>query len=113
MRILAHPNVQPTPRIGSTGDPAAYGYCRVSADQQRDSGINLDEQQRKIEARCLENGWQLERGRDTRQPPRARLLLTTATSSGEAAFRGGVFPPHTMTDKRAVKQKTPAGEPGF
>jgi DNA invertase Pin-like site-specific DNA recombinase len=39
----------------------AFGYCRVSTDQQRDSGISLDEQQRKIEARALENGWQLER----------------------------------------------------
>jgi DNA invertase Pin-like site-specific DNA recombinase len=32
----------------------------VSTDQQRDSGISLDEQQRKIEARCIENGWRLE-----------------------------------------------------
>jgi DNA invertase Pin-like site-specific DNA recombinase len=38
----------------------AYGYCRVSTDQQRDSGISLDEQERKIRARCLENGWHLE-----------------------------------------------------
>jgi DNA invertase Pin-like site-specific DNA recombinase len=36
-------------------------YARVSTDQQRDSGISLDEQQRKIEGRCLENGWNLER----------------------------------------------------
>ena len=40
--------------------PRAYGYVCVSTDQQRDSGISLDEQQRKIEARCLENGWHLE-----------------------------------------------------
>jgi DNA invertase Pin-like site-specific DNA recombinase len=40
--------------------PRAYGYCRVSTDQQRDSGISLDEQQRKIEARCRENAWSLE-----------------------------------------------------
>jgi DNA invertase Pin-like site-specific DNA recombinase len=48
----------------TTPDPQvqrAYGYCRVSTDQQADSGISLDEQQRKIEARCLENGWSLER----------------------------------------------------
>jgi DNA invertase Pin-like site-specific DNA recombinase len=38
----------------------AWGYIRVSTDQQRDSGISLDEQQRKIEARCAENGWNLE-----------------------------------------------------
>jgi putative DNA-invertase from lambdoid prophage Rac len=37
-----------------------FGYCRVSTDRQADSGLGLDEQQRKIEARCLENGWQLE-----------------------------------------------------
>ena len=43
-----------------TVQPRAYGYCRVSTDQQRDSGISLDEQQRKIEARCIENGWSLE-----------------------------------------------------
>jgi DNA invertase Pin-like site-specific DNA recombinase len=41
--------------------PRAWGYARVSTDQQRDSGISLYEQQRKIEARCIENGWTLER----------------------------------------------------
>jgi len=39
----------------------ALAYARVSTDQQADSGISLDEQRRKIEARCLENGWQLDR----------------------------------------------------
>jgi putative DNA-invertase from lambdoid prophage Rac len=37
-----------------------YGYCRVSTDRQADSGLSLDEQERKIEARCLEHGWRLE-----------------------------------------------------
>lgn len=37
----------------------AYGYARVSSDQQADSGISLDEQQVKIKARCTEMGWQL------------------------------------------------------
>jgi DNA invertase Pin-like site-specific DNA recombinase len=41
------------------GVQRAFGYCRVSTDQQTESGISLDEQQRKIEARCIENGWQL------------------------------------------------------
>jgi DNA invertase Pin-like site-specific DNA recombinase len=43
--------------------PAAhrvFGYCRVSTDRQADSGISLDEQERKIAARCSENGWHLE-----------------------------------------------------
>jgi hypothetical protein len=39
--------------------PAAYGYCRVSTDQQRDSGISIEEQRRKIEARAAEMGWNL------------------------------------------------------
>ena len=39
----------------------AFGYCRVSTDQRRGSGISLDEQQRKIEGRCIENGWTLQR----------------------------------------------------
>ena len=39
----------------------AYGYCRVSTDQQPDSGISLDEQQHRITARCAENRWNLER----------------------------------------------------
>jgi DNA invertase Pin-like site-specific DNA recombinase len=38
----------------------AWGYARVSTDSQADSGISLDEQQRKIMARCTENGWNLE-----------------------------------------------------
>ena len=37
-----------------------YGYARVSTDRQADSGISLDEQERKLEARCAENGWHLE-----------------------------------------------------
>src|SRR5215471_431014 len=39
----------------------ALAYARVSTDQQADSGISLEEQQRKIESRCRENGWNLER----------------------------------------------------
>jgi putative DNA-invertase from lambdoid prophage Rac len=39
--------------------PAAYGYCRVSTDQHRDSGISIDEQRRKIEARAAEMDWNL------------------------------------------------------
>ncbi len=36
-----------------------YGYSRVSTGQQRDSGLSLDDQQRKIKARCTEMGWEL------------------------------------------------------
>jgi putative DNA-invertase from lambdoid prophage Rac len=43
-----------------TAQQRVYGYVRCSTDRQADSGIGLDEQQRKIEARCVENGWQLE-----------------------------------------------------
>jgi len=48
-----------TPR--SDVQRTAYGRCRVSTDQQADSGISLDEQQREIEARALANGWHLDR----------------------------------------------------
>jgi putative DNA-invertase from lambdoid prophage Rac len=43
-----------------TGAQRVFGYCRVSTDRQADSGISLDEQARKIAARCTENDWQLE-----------------------------------------------------
>jgi DNA invertase Pin-like site-specific DNA recombinase len=39
--------------------PRVFGYCRVSTDRQADSGIGLEEQDRKIRARCLENDWKL------------------------------------------------------
>jgi DNA invertase Pin-like site-specific DNA recombinase len=38
---------------------STYGYCRVSTDQQRDSGISIEEQQRKIEARAAVMRWHL------------------------------------------------------
>jgi DNA invertase Pin-like site-specific DNA recombinase len=41
--------------------PRAWGYVRVSTEMQADSGLSLDEQQTKIRARCVENGWALER----------------------------------------------------
>jgi putative DNA-invertase from lambdoid prophage Rac len=42
------------------GAQRVYGYARVSTDRQADSGISLDEQERKLEARCTEHGWRLE-----------------------------------------------------
>jgi len=53
---MAIRQVRPSPE---SAQPRAYGYCRCSTDAQADSGIGLDEQQRKIEARALENGWSL------------------------------------------------------
>jgi putative DNA-invertase from lambdoid prophage Rac len=44
----------------SAGAQRVFGYCRVSTDRQADSSISIDEQRVKIEARCLEHGWQLE-----------------------------------------------------
>ena len=40
--------------------PRAFGYVRVSTDMQAESGLSIDEQQTKIRARCVENGWSLE-----------------------------------------------------
>ena len=48
-------------RIASTGRPARLRILPRVDRPERDSGISLNEQQRKIEARCLENGWHLER----------------------------------------------------
>jgi putative DNA-invertase from lambdoid prophage Rac len=53
---MAKRSLQPLPRP----EQRVYGYCRVSTDRQADSGISLDEQQRKLEARCAEHGWALE-----------------------------------------------------
>lgn len=39
--------------------PAVFGYVRVSTDNQAENGVSLEEQQRRIEGRCLEQGWQL------------------------------------------------------
>jgi putative DNA-invertase from lambdoid prophage Rac len=57
---MARRNKTTPPDCIQPAGPRAFGYCRVSTDQQADSGISLDEQERKIEARCSENGWHLE-----------------------------------------------------
>jgi hypothetical protein len=41
---------RPNPDSDQPVTPKAYGYCRVSTDQQADSGISLDEQRIKIES---------------------------------------------------------------
>jgi putative DNA-invertase from lambdoid prophage Rac len=42
-----------------TRSAAVFGYVRVSTSDQADNGISLEEQQRPIEGRCLEQGWRL------------------------------------------------------
>lgn len=42
------------------GAQRVFGCARVSTDQQRNSGLSIDEQRVKIAARCTEHGWQLE-----------------------------------------------------
>ena len=48
------------PKNTASEQPRCFGYCRVSTEQQADSGIGLDEQRRKIEARAAEMNWRLE-----------------------------------------------------
>jgi DNA invertase Pin-like site-specific DNA recombinase len=43
---------QPAPRV--------WGYARVSTNGQAQSGLGLEEQERRIRGRALENGWELE-----------------------------------------------------
>lgn len=38
----------------------AVGYCRVSTDQQGDSGAGLEAQEAKIRAEAERRGWDLE-----------------------------------------------------
>jgi hypothetical protein len=67
----------------------AFGYCRVSTDQRRGSGISLDEQQRKIEGRCIENGRTLQQHSDAGisgstplgGPPEGARLLAAVKAS--------------------------------
>jgi putative DNA-invertase from lambdoid prophage Rac len=40
-------------------DGALYGYARVSTLDQVENGVSLDEQRRRIEGRCMEEGWRL------------------------------------------------------
>ena len=39
--------------------PAVYGYCRCRRPSSATTALSLDEQQRRIEGRCLEQGWAL------------------------------------------------------
>lgn len=47
------------PKTAEPVQPRVYGYARVSTQEQAQSGISLDEQQRRIAAKCLGEGWVL------------------------------------------------------
>jgi DNA invertase Pin-like site-specific DNA recombinase len=86
---MADPDLKPHPRSVQPAAPKVYGYCRVSTSSQADHGISLDEQQRRIQGRALEQGWQLtevfvEAGVSGsvplgQRPEGTRLLATVAT----------------------------------
>jgi len=57
---MAARQLRPSPESLQPAARRAYGYCRCSTDMQADSGIGLDEQERKIRARAAEMGWHLE-----------------------------------------------------
>jgi DNA invertase Pin-like site-specific DNA recombinase len=48
-----------TSKTASGRQGLVYGYCRVSSQEQASNGISLDEQKRRIEGRCHEQGWTL------------------------------------------------------
>jgi putative DNA-invertase from lambdoid prophage Rac len=43
----------------STRSPAVFGYARASTSDQAENGVSLEEQRRRIEGRCIEQGWTL------------------------------------------------------
>jgi putative DNA-invertase from lambdoid prophage Rac len=56
---MATPKLTARRRVAQRAEiaPRVFGYARVSTERQADSNITLDEQQHRIQARCLENGW--------------------------------------------------------
>ena len=96
--------------------PRAFGYCRVSTDSQADSGLSIDEQQTKIKARCVENGWQLERvyvdagvsgGIPVGQRPEGARLLNTVrpgdvvvAAKMDRMFRSAANALHVIEDSK-------------
>jgi DNA invertase Pin-like site-specific DNA recombinase len=40
-------------------NPTAYAYIRVSSDRQVDEGCSLEEQERRVKGRAIEEGWEL------------------------------------------------------
>jgi putative DNA-invertase from lambdoid prophage Rac len=99
--------------------PAIYGYCRVSTTDQAENGVSLDEQRRRIEGRCLEEGWQLtdmliERGISgsiplARRPQGSRLLQlvkpgdTVVAAKLDRVFRSARDALNVIEDLRARK----------
>jgi DNA invertase Pin-like site-specific DNA recombinase len=57
---MASRQIRLSPNTAQPGAPRVYGYCRVSTNGQAESGLGLEEQERRITGRALENGWQLE-----------------------------------------------------
>jgi len=57
---MAKHTLRNSPMTVQSAAPRVYGYCRVSTSGQAESGLSLEEQQRRITGRALENGWQIE-----------------------------------------------------
>ena len=57
---MARTTLRTSPQSVQPATPRVYGYARVSTERQSESGLGLEEQERRIRGRALENGWELE-----------------------------------------------------
>lgn len=55
--IALFPNVGTWSNVGTVNQLTAIGYCRVSTDEQGDSGLGLAAQKQVIQAEVLRRGW--------------------------------------------------------
>jgi DNA invertase Pin-like site-specific DNA recombinase len=54
---MAKRQIRPSANTVQPGAPKVFGYCRVSSTDQKENGVSLAEQERRIRGRALEQGW--------------------------------------------------------
>jgi site-specific DNA recombinase len=82
-------------RMGSVGPPPLIGYCRVSTDEQADSGVSLAAQRERVEAYAKAAGFVLSRvvedgGVSGSVHPSKRPAMSWALAEVRAKRAGGI-----------------------